>query len=333
MNKRERVLSTLNREPVDRPPVLCVNSTATIPLAEELQVEWPLFHQRAEKMVRMAVGALEVFDFDAVRLPFCQTIEAEALGCKVNYRDFIPGNDDALYPLDAIPEFPKDFLSRGRIPELLNAIRLLKRNVNEQAIIFGGVTGPLTIARALLDSTPLLKASLKFPQKLIPFLDVAQMACFQLSLAMQTEGADAIVIEDMTASPDLIHPKTYKNIVRGYHEQIIQGISVPVILHVCGDVTLIAEEMAGTGAHALSVDPKAETCIMRKKVGKDIILIGGIDTISLSLSTPQDIKDMSFKALQEGMNILAPGCAIPPNSPIENLKAMVLAAEEFLSLT
>jgi [methyl-Co(III) methanol-specific corrinoid protein]:coenzyme M methyltransferase len=332
MNKRERVLRALNRESVDRPPVLCVNSTATSPVAGRLHLKWPLFHQKAEEMARMALGALEIFDFDAVRLPFCQTIEAEALGCEVSYKDFFPGNDVALYPLDATPEFPEDFLNRGRIPEVLKAVELLRRDVGRRAFVLGGVVGPLTIARALLDSAPLLKASLKAPQKIVPFLEVAQKACLQMSLAMQGAGVDAIVIEDMTASPDLLHPKTYKDTVSGYHRQLIRDITAPVILHVCGNVTLIAGEMAGTGVHALSIDPKAETELVREKIGQEVILIGGVDTILLSLSSPREIKEVSLKALKAGINILGPGCSIPPNAPTENLKAMVQAAEEFTAL-
>lgn len=329
MNKRERVLRALKRETVDRPPVLCVNSTATQQQAETLQVKWPLFHQKSEEMAKMARGAYEILGFDAVRLPFCQTIEAEALGCKVIYRGFMPRNDEALYQLDASPEFPDDFLNRGRIPELLEAIERLKRYVDGQALVLGGVVGPLTIARALLDSVPLLKASIKTPEKIVPFLEVGKRASIQLSLALLEAGVEVIVIEDMTASPDLSHPKTYNNIVGEYHKQIIQTLSAPVILHVCGNVTLIAEEMVRTEASALSIDPKAETYLMRTKVGKQTALIGGVDTTSLIFSNPQEIKAISLKALNDGIDILAPGCAIPPNTPLENLKAMVQAAEEF----
>ena len=179
MNKRERLLKALKGEATDRPAVFCANSTATQQQAEIFGLKWPFFHQKAEEMAKMAVGAHEVFGFDGVRLPFCQTIEAEALGCEVGYRDFIPSNDLPLYRLDDVPQFPDDFLKRGRIPELLEGIQLLKRQVNREALVLGGVAGPLTIARALLDSVPLLKASLKTPDKIIPFLQVGQRACLQ----------------------------------------------------------------------------------------------------------------------------------------------------------
>jgi [methyl-Co(III) methanol-specific corrinoid protein]:coenzyme M methyltransferase len=329
MNKRDRLAKALRGEVTDRPSVFSADSTATQGQAELFGLKWPFFHQKAEEMARMALGAHEVFGFDGVRLPFCQTIEAEALGCEVGYGDFIPCNDIPLYRLDDVPQFPEDFLKRGRIPELLEAIRLLKKHVNGEALVLGGVTGPLTIARALLDSVPLLKASLKTPDKIVPFLQVGQMACLHLAIGLIDAGAEAIVIEDMTASPDLLHPKTYKGIVAEYHRRLIQALSVPVILHICGNVTLIAEEMSKTRAAGLSIDPKAETRAMRAKVGSGMRLIGGVETISLSLSNSGEVKQMALKALKDGIDILAPGCAIPPNSPMENITALVQAAEEF----
>ncbi len=331
MNGRERLSKALKGEATDRPAVICANSTATNEQAETLGIKWPLFHQRSEEMARMAFGACEIFGFDAVRLPFCQTMEAEALGCEVSYRDFIPGNDVPLYTLGAIPQFPDDFLKRGRIPDLLDAIRLLKRNADGRAMVLGGVVGPLTIARALLDSPPLLKASFRSPEKIVPFLEVGRRACIQLALELIEAGAEAIVIEDMTASPDILHPRTYNNMVAEYERQVIKALPCPVILHICGNVALIAEKMAWTEADGLSIDPKAQPRHMREKVGERMPLIGGIDTTFLSLSNPNEIKTRCLESLKDGINILAPGCSIPANSPSKNLRAMVHAAEELFT--
>ncbi len=314
---------------MDRPPVLCVNSTATQSQLEASGLSLPEVHQKAEPMFQLALEAINLLGFDAVRVPFCQTIESEALGCQVDYKDFIPRTEGSLYQLDDIPRFPKDFLSRGRIPELIRAVTLLKREVGDQALILGGVVGPLTIARSLLDSVPLLKASLRTPEKLRPFLDVSNQAAGLMAKALIEAGVDAIVIEDMAASPDLINPKTYKTMVFHDQQQLIQTIPGPVILHICGNVSLIAEEMAQTKAGILSIEPKAATFIIRAKVGEKIILIGGVDAPSLFLSGPPEIRSASLKALKEGIDLLAPGCSIPPNAPTENLLAMVQAAIDF----
>lgn len=329
MNGRERLLKALRGEATDRPAVFCANSTATEEQVERFGLRWPTFHQKAEEMARMAMGAYELWGFDGVRLPFCQTMEAEALGCEVSYRDFIPSNDVPIYRLDDLPRYPDGFLRRGRIPELLEGLRLLKQMARDEVLVLGGVSGPLTIARALLDSVPLLKASLKTPEKMVPFLQVGERASLELATALVDAGAEAIVIEDMTASPDLLHPRTYRTALWAYHRRLVEALPVPCILHICGNATLIAEEMARSGASGLSIDPKAEVRAMRERIGAAVPLIGGVETLALSLSQPEEIERMALRALNDGIDILAPGCAIPPNSPSTNLKAMVLASQAF----
>ncbi|MEW6375046.1 MAG: uroporphyrinogen decarboxylase family protein [Thermodesulfobacteriota bacterium] len=329
MNSRERVLRALRKESVDRPPVLCVNSTATQSQLEKSSLSLPEVHQKAEPMAQLALGAFNLLGFDAVRVPFCQTIEAEALGCQVNYKDFIPRTEDSLYQPDDLPKFPEDFLSRGRIPELIRAINLLKKEVEEEVLILGGVVGPLTIARSLLDSVPMLKASLRTPDKLRPFLEVGNRVAGQMAIALLKAGADAIVIEDMAASPNFIHPKTYKTMVLHHHQRLIGTIPGLAILHICGDISLIAEEMAQTKAGSLSIEPKATISFIREKVGEEKVLIGGVDAPSLFISSPSEIWSVSLGALKEGIDLLAPGCAVPTNAPTENLRAMVQAAIDF----
>ena len=61
----------------------------------------------------------------------------------------------------------------------------------------GGIIGPFTIAGGLLDSVPLLKASIKTPEKIRPFLDIAEKAGTTLAHALVDAGADIIACEDI----------------------------------------------------------------------------------------------------------------------------------------
>ena len=83
-------------------------------------------------MAKQAMAAHTVLGFDAVRVPFSQTFEAEALGCRLKPGgpNGIPGvNDPPPYKLEDTPEFPDDFLDRGKIQELLKAVRILKKEL------------------------------------------------------------------------------------------------------------------------------------------------------------------------------------------------------------
>jgi [methyl-Co(III) methanol-specific corrinoid protein]:coenzyme M methyltransferase len=331
MNAKQRVMGMLNHQKPDRMPCFGANSTVTYDQMEKVQAFWPEAHENGEAMAKQAVAAHRVLGFDAVRVPFCQTFESEALGCKLKPggTDGIPGIDPTPpYKIDDTPVFPDDFLSRGRIPELLRAVRILKKELADEVPIVGGIIGPFTIAGALLETVPLLKASFKTPEKIRLFLEVGEKAGTELAQTLIDAGADIIVCEDMTASPALIAPDTYKDFELEYQKRQFDAISAPKILHICGNVDQIVEWMGQTGADILSIEPKASSKLAREKCGPDIILMGGVDTgTTLYLKDPDTVKNECEKTIADGIQILAPGCAVAPGTPTENLLAMVEVAK------
>ena len=325
-------MAVLNHEKPDHMPCFGANSTVTYEQMEKVQAFWPEGHEKAEAMAKQALAAYTMVGFDGVRVPFCQTFEAEALGCKVKSggTEGIPGiAHPPLYKLDDTPVFPSDFLSRGRIPELIKAVAILKKELGDDAVIVGGIIGPFTIAGSLIDTVPLLKATFKAADKIRPFLEVGAKASAALARAMIDAGADMISVEDMTASPDLIAPKTYRDLELEYQSQVFETIKVPKILHICGNVDPIVEYMGQTGADILSLEPKADVSLARRKCGPNMIFMGGVDTATtLFMKDAATIKEGAEESIAAGIQILAPGCAIAPGSPLENLLAMVEVAKQ-----
>jgi [methyl-Co(III) methanol-specific corrinoid protein]:coenzyme M methyltransferase len=335
MNAKERVMAVINHQKPDRMPCLGANSTVTYEQMEKVQAFWPEGHENAETMAKQAMAAYTVLGFDAVRVPFSQTFEAEVFGCKIKPGRGIDGNEGIPgiehpppYTLDDVPVFPDDFLSRGKIPELLKAVRILKGELGDEVPIIGGIIGPFTIAGSLIDTVPLLKATFKTPEKIPPFLDVAERAGTALANALIEAGADIISCEDMTASPELIAPKTYGDVELKYQKKQFDAISVPKILHICGKVDRIVEWMGQTGADIISLEPKADVGLAREKCGPDTIMLGGADTAqTLFLKDAETVKRACEKSIADGIQILAPGCAVAPGTSTENLLAMVEVAK------
>ena len=334
MNAKERVMAVLNHQSPDRMPCFGANSTVTYEQMEKVDAFWPEGHDKGEAMAKQALAAHTVLGFDAVRVPFCQTFEAVALGCirkpgKIREIEGIPGIEHPPpYKLDDTPVFPDDFLSRGYIPELLKAVEILKKELGDDVPIVAGIIGPFTIAGSLLDAVPILKATFKAPDKIRPFLEVAEKAGTALAKAFVDAGADIIVCEDMTASPELIAPKTYRDLELEYQKRQFDAIPVPKILHICGNVDGIVEWMGQTGAEILSLEPKASAQLAREKCGLDIVLMGGVDTATtLFMKDADTVKQGCEESIADGVQILAPGCAVAPGTPMENLLAMVEVAK------
>jgi [methyl-Co(III) methanol-specific corrinoid protein]:coenzyme M methyltransferase len=133
----------------------------------------------------------------------------------------------------------------------------------------------------------------------------------------------------MTASPMMVSPHTYKDYELAYQQKQFEAISVPKILHICGNVDKIVAWMGRTGADVLSLEPKASSKLAREKCGPGIILMGGVDTAeTLYLKDANTVIQECERTIADGIRILAPGCTVAPETPLENLLAMVEVAKK-----
>ncbi len=330
LSGRQRVLKVLAGEVPDRIPVLCVDQTATYEQMEKLEVYWPEANYRAREMAMLSYGAHSILGFDAVRVPFCQTIEAEALGCAIKDggTQNLPSPDTHPYKPGDKPEMPADYLVRGRIPELVEAVKILKNMAGDRVLVIGGVIGPYSIAGSLIGVTDLMRNSFRKPHLVTPFLEVGETAGRLLAKELINAGADAICIEDMMASLDMVSPKIYRDLVLPWQRKLISQLGeVPTIIHVCGKLDDVIEDIAETGVSAISVETKvdAPAAVWKlKKFNRFIPLIGGVDAVhTLFLGDPGKVRAEVARAIADGYSIIAPGCSIPPGAPTKGLRAMV----------
>ena len=98
MKAKERLMNVINHQKPDRMPCFGANSTVTYEQMEKVQAFWPDGHEKGEVMARQALAAYTILGFDAVRVPFCQTFEAEALGCKIKSGGTERSRESPQYP-------------------------------------------------------------------------------------------------------------------------------------------------------------------------------------------------------------------------------------------
>jgi [methyl-Co(III) methanol-specific corrinoid protein]:coenzyme M methyltransferase len=66
-----------------------------------------------------------------------------------------------------------------------------------------------------------------------------------------------------------------------------------------------------------------------EKIGRLVSLVGNVNNPEvLYQGTPEDVYKQVRYAVQAGVNIIGPECAIPLATPMENLKAIVEAAHQ-----
>jgi [methyl-Co(III) methanol-specific corrinoid protein]:coenzyme M methyltransferase len=334
MNMKERLLKALKGEEVDKVPVCTVTQSAIVELMDQTGAAWPEAHTDAQKMADLAIASYEVCGLEGVRAPYCLTVLAEAMGCEVNMgtKNRQPSVTDHPYPkgVDNLV-MPENLLTVGRIPVVLETMKLIRDKVGDEVPIIAGMEGPVTLASDLASVKKFMKWSIKPPADFHTILDFACDACIQYANALFDAGADVISVPDPVASPDLMSPDTFDKQLKPFLQKFADGVKGPMILHVCGDVSPILEMMADCHFPSISIEEKVKDLAGAKaKVAGKVTICGNVSSPFVLLAgDAATVKAAATKALEDGVDVLAPGCGIAPDTPVANLKAMVEARDEF----
>jgi [methyl-Co(III) methanol-specific corrinoid protein]:coenzyme M methyltransferase len=333
MQLRERVLNALLRKEIDRKPALCVNSTATLDQMETIGVYWPEAHSSPHAMAKLASAAYKVTKLEGVRVPFDQTVEAEAFGCQL----FWKGRKDEIPAVKSTPfsgkfediKKPSEFLKRKRVPVVVQAVKILKSEVGNTLPVMAGIVGPFSLLVNLGGVKEVFLTAYKNPERLENTLSLLTEVAVEYGNELFDAGVDVVVIEDMYASGQMTggRAKIFDRLVKPALKEVMKNLRGVKILHICGGCNNTIGSMVETGANALSIDNKTDLRLAREKAGRDIAIVGNLDTGLLSHGTPQKVKEESINALKEGVDLLAPGCSLDPYTPAINVKAMVEAVQ------
>jgi len=139
-------------------------------------------------------------------------IEAEAIGCEINYDNGngVPTiktrilNESNLKDLK-IPDPEKD----GRMPMILEATEQIQNKFGGEVLVCAGVSGPFSLASSLMGDENLLVASIEDPDYIQEVLKFTTEVGKQYTRAILKTGADVMVF-DSAAAPPLVSPRQYK---------------------------------------------------------------------------------------------------------------------------
>ncbi|MCX6653459.1 MAG: MtaA/CmuA family methyltransferase [Methanomassiliicoccales archaeon] len=329
---RERVLAALERKKLDRPPIACFTQSVTVDAQEHAKVYWPEAHTNAQQMADLGAAPAKLFGFEGVRFPFCLTVEAEIMGCRVELgkMDRTPMVKAQAYEMNNIPEnLPGDFLQRGRLPVVVEATKIAKAKYGKEYPIIVGTTGPFTIAGHLVGTENLLLGIITDPDAVVKACKLATKVEKAYIEALAKAGADVIVMSDPSASTDMLSGEMFDEFAKPYIKECFLGAGkAKTVLHICGDTTILLEHMINTGVDALSVEEKVSPEKAVEIVKHRAALIGNIGVVRpLLQGTPQDCYNEAIRVKNAGFEVVAPGCGLAARVPAANLHAIVKAVK------
>ena len=334
MNSREAILSLFQGSRNSSPPAFSGLIHVT---AEGLQSEGLVFHEvhkDAGKMAKASASTFNLSGLPSAVAPLDMYVEAEALGASI---DFVE-NREFVFPQIAKPLFAStkylnsgyfesaDFVNKGRIPLVCEAIRLIKEDIGQGAVVGGMIPGPYTLLLFLIEPGGLFAEMKREPRLVADAL--FQLASFlaQVGVAYRDAGADFLTIHDMGGSPGFIGPAKYEQFVYPAQKLLIAELPAPRVLSVCGNTNKSMELLAQTSADAVSVDQTNDLAASRK-ILTDTLLFGNIDPVGTLWQGDEAIITQAVRGAKEaGVDAVWPGCDLVPQTSIENLKAFAAAS-------
>ncbi|MBI5637505.1 MAG: DUF4445 domain-containing protein [Nitrospinae bacterium] len=336
MNSSERVFSLLKFLEADRPPVI----PEIFGVAATLTGETPRnYVSSGSVLAKCQIEARKMIGHDAVFAVADLCVEPEAIGCGIVYPE-----DNYPYVKEPVIQNPADFKklsvpdprTGGRMPEMLNAVRILKKEMGGCIPVVAGASGPMTIASRIMDIEKMLYMIVDEPARFREILDYCGEVCFTWMFALAAEGADIVIMSDPASSPSVLPAKIYREFAEGSVHSIFTRLKQAfpekfTWYSVAGPLQNNTAIISYAGADITTVDYVVPIEAAMEYSGITAIN-GNVKPLLFLESNPDEIRAEArklFKATRVRERfILGSGCEIPLYSAAENIKALVRAAEE-----
>jgi MtaA/CmuA family methyltransferase len=333
METLERMRRHVAGQPVDRLPVQ------------------PLIMQLA---ARMAGCHYNAYVTDARLLADAQLRMADDLGidclltCSDPARELIDiaGDDDSVEWAESGPAIVEsrallvdkgrlahlrvpDPLAPGRMRERVQSIENMRSQAGPGASIVGWVEGPLALGAEMRGLSALMMDTYEDPGFVDELLDFTSRVGRAYWRPQVEAGADTIGMSDAAAS--MMSPAHYARIIFPAQLRVVEDIKaarpdVLVRIHMCGATDHLLETMTGLPADIFELDYPVDLAHARAVLGPERIILGNVSTVDEMLSgTPEDVYEAARRchALCGPRHVVGTGCEVSPETPLENVRALV----------
>jgi len=333
---KRRVLAALLGGKIDRVPATSIagcGGTVCVDMQKATGIYFPEALKDSKKMAKLALASYELSGLECVRVPFDFVEEPEALGCEIKWwsgPQDLPAVSKHPYSSPEDLKMPDNLLSAGRIPVVLEAIRLLRAEVGDFLPISSLALGPFSLAGELAGIENFMMWILRKPDYVRQFVDFAKNIVIEYAKAQYRAGSDIVQVADPTASLELISPSMFRDFAKPALAQVASSLGGPKVLHICGRTDKIIPDLVEIGFDGISIE-EANIASIKPLVG-DVKILGNVSSKkTLPFGSPDDVKAEAKNALKAGVDLLEPSCGIPPITPLANVKALVEVARETAS--
>jgi uroporphyrinogen decarboxylase len=344
MHPRERFIQAMNRQEPDQVPV-CPWLTSdffqgTYNLSAE---EWygSLDHQ-LKAMLEFYERFPDMQYFPGFRASYGSTVEASSLGCKVVWpKDATPYAEPVIQ--DLAQDLPRlkvgDPHKDGRMPQVMDLYAELKVRLEPYGyeVTSGFLHGPIDVAAEIRGITDFFMDLYRNPDSIHTILEIVTETCIAFANA-QYEAAGKtmlhILISDDSGSQ--LSRAHWEEFALPYHKRLFESLPEGVVgaIHNCSRISHLIDLYAETGAGMVQFGEDLSVEDAKKKIGDRMSLLGNLSPIGvLSTGTPDEVEAACRRVIlvggEGGGLLLSSSGSVNRNTPVENIEAMVRAAEKY----
>ena len=265
----------------------------------------------------------------------------EALGAEMNIRE--TGAPTLKEPVIKSQEDLENLSVEGIyedpvIDTVFKALKIVNERIGDKVLV--GVTAwtPDTSSGHMMGHDTFLKTLYKNKDFAREVLEFATNLCIEFYKYMMENGLEFVSLAGGLASGDVTSRKTFKDLFVPPIEKIVTYFrkkGLYVFLHICGKMEdrldLIRDEIK---PHCYSMDYKTDLAKAKEVFLGHTCYAGNINpTDVMEMGSPEDVRREAQKCLEIGAKtggfVLMPGCDLPHDTPLENIKAMIETARKF----
>lgn len=333
MNGLERLLAAVRLEATDRVPFV-PQLFGHAALAAGVGLVSYLHDGRV--LAECQLRERQRFDSDAVFAFADFGVETEALGSRLKFYDR-QYPDVADYALGAGDDparlAPPDPVNDGRMPTILRAVALLRRALQDTAVVAGAVTGPMTLATQLYGTEAALYLAADDIDRFQAALELATATALRFGRAQLAAGAHGIVVFDPAASPAVVPPSFFAARVQPRLQRLLAGLRAGgarlVWLNIAGPTAPILPHYETIGADIATFDYYVE-CAQARRLLPRTCLAGNLRSLAFLDPAPAALAAAARQSMaafaDRGGYLLSSGCEIPPEAGDAGIAAVAAAA-------
>jgi len=337
MNGFQRINAALGGCWPDTRPVMLHNFMMA---AREAGYTMAEFREDPRKIADSLIRAVETYHYDGIVVDIDTATLAGAVGVPVDFPEDQPARAHGQYVtrLEEANDLAHVDIGGYRYVQVwLEAVRILKDHFGDDVYIRGNCDqAPFALASMMRTPELWMMDLLTDEDNAFSLLEYCTDVTCQFVRLMAQTGCHMVSNGDSPAGPEMISPQMYRRFALPYEKRIVEQahrLGLPYTLHICGNTDAILADMLETGADCFELDYKTDIGKVFSFFQDTACLIGNIDPSGvLAQGTADDVIRETKRVLDIYSSsprlILNAGCAIPAETPPENLKALIAAARE-----